>query len=251
MSEEKVPTGIKGLNDILNGGIPRGSLALVLGGPGVGKTILATQFLVNGINEFKENGIFATLLENPIRLKENMAKFGWNLGELEKSEKFRFIDASPTAPPPITRLSGEIRLGMISIGRREFSMISLIEAIQSAVEEINAKRIVLDSMASLIFQYADLTQRRKAILDLFESLISSKATCLVTQEQRNLGLERGIQDEEYLADGVIIMQRYQVGKILLRAIQIEKMKRSEIDDQPRPYKITDKGIAVFPKEVVF
>lgn len=251
MNEERVPTGIKGLDDILNGGIPKGSLVLIMGGPGVGKTILATQFLVNGINKFKENGIFATLLENPVNLQKNMAKFGWNLGELEKTEKFRFIDASPTAPPPITRLSGEIRLGMLSIGRREFSMISLIEAIQSRSEEINAQRIVLDSMASLIFQYTDVTQRRKAILDLFEALISSNATCLVTQEQRNLGLEREIQDEEYLADGVILMQRYQVGKILLRAIQIEKMKRSEIDDQPRPYKITDKGIAIFPKEVVF
>ena len=253
LSDERVLTGIKGLDELVKDGIPKGGIYLVLGGPGAGKTTLNTQFLVNGINEFKENGVFATLVEGADRIRKDMGQFGWDLDKMEKSGNLRLIDASPNAPDPITKMSGNIMysVGINSIGQREFSLINLIKAIQSNAEEIDAKRIVVDSMGALIFQYPEYIQRRNAIMDLFRALEATGATCFVAQELKDTGLERQLLDEEYLSSGVILMQSFKVGKVLTRVIQIEKMRRSAADNQPRPYRITNKGIEVFPKEGVF
>ena len=247
MSVDRALTGIPGLDEILNGGIPKGRVVLLMGGSGSGKTILSTQFLMNGIKEFGENGAYITLEESPAHIIEEMAQFGWNLSEAERLGKFRLVDASP-----IRKLPGEVQLGKVSIGRRDFSMITLIDAIQKNVKEIDAKRIVVDSISTLIFQYPEKNERRNAILDLVEALTSTGATCLIISElSTGGGFARVMQDEEYLAHGVILMQTVQVGKILTRAIQIEKMRRTSVDTQPRPYRITEKGIEIFSKEGVF
>jgi hypothetical protein len=86
--------------------------------------------------------------------------------------------------------------------------------------------------------------------ELMEALAETGATCLITTELRRPGFERSIDYEEYLAHGVILLQQLQVGKSLLRVIQIEKMRKTPVDNQPRPYRITDTGIEVFPRESV-
>ena len=246
MTNDRTLPGIPGLDDILDGGIPKGRIVLIMGGPGSGKTVLCSQFLINGIDKYQENGIFITLEEDPIYLHEEMAQFGWNFKEIEESGKLKIIDASPY------RLSNnEKDLGKLSIGSREFSIISLIEAIQSYVEKNDAKRLVVDSLCSMILQYPEPMQKRSAMLELIEGLAKTKATCLITQELKSEGIGRDFQDEEYLAHGVILLQTFQVGKIFKRSIQIKKMRRTSVDNQPRQYEITGKGIEVFPKEGIF
>jgi circadian clock protein KaiC len=246
MSNEKVPTGIRGLDEMLGGGLPKGRVILVMGGPGTGKTIFSTQFLVNGIEKYNENGVFVSLDESKIHYYSEMSKFGWNLAKYEAEKKFAFVDASP-----IRHLPGEIKVGKLTIGRREFSMLSLLEAIKAGAQSVKAQRIVVDPIASLIFQFPDPVERRTAILDLIEALVSLEATTILTTELRAYGLERAVQLEEYLAHGVIIMQILRVGRAYVRALQIEKMREAEIDVQPHPYKITSSGIEVFPEETVF
>jgi len=235
---------------MLNGGFPKGRVILVVGGPGSGKTILATQFLVNGIRNYGENSLFVSLDESKTHFYKEMMTLGWNLEELEKERKFMFLDASP-----IRHIPGEVKIGKLTIGKREFSMISLIEGIKSTTQTLDARRIVIDPIASLVFQYPDVVQRRTAILDLIEALIGTGATSILTLELRSAGvtsgLERSVQLEEYLAHGVIVLQTIQVGRSLVRAIQVEKMRETPIDTQPRPYKIGDNGIEVFPRESVF
>lgn len=243
---ERTLTGVPGLDELLHGGIPRGRIVLVVGGPGTGKTILCTQFLVNGIQKYGENSVLVTLDESKAHIHSEMAKFGWNLAELEKEKKLAFVDASP-----IRYVTGEVKIGKLTLGKREFSMLSLIEGVQRGVEMVNAKRVVVDPIASFIFQYPDMIQRRTAILDLIEALMNTGATCLLTTELRAGGLERSVQLEEYLAHGVIILQTLQIGKFLSRTLQVEKMRETAIDPQPRPYKITDTGIEVYPKESIF
>jgi len=244
--QARTPTGIPGLDEMLNGGFPKGRVILVVGGPGSGKTILGTQFLVNGIKSYGENGLFVSLDESKTHFYREMMTFGWNLEELEKQRKFMFLDASP-----IRHIPGEVKIGKLTIGKREFSMISLIDGIKSSAQTSDSKRIVVDPIASLVFQYPDLVQRRTAILDLIEALIGTGATSMLTLELRAAGLERSVQLEEYLAHGVIVLQTIQVGRSLIRAVQVEKMRETPIDTQPRPYKIGDGGIEVFPKESVF
>jgi len=239
-------TGIAGLDEMLNGGIPQGRVVLVVGGPGTGKTTLATQFLVNGIKKYGENSVFVSLDENKQHYYSEMEKFGWDLARLEHENKFAFVDASPIRSVP-----GEVRIGKTTIGKREFSLLSLVEGIRTAVRSTNAQRIAIDTIASLVFQYPDTVQRRNAVLDLVEALVATGGTCIVTSELRGAGTNRPVEPEEFLAHGVVLLQAIQVGRSLVRVIQVEKMRETPVDVQPHPYKITEAGIEVFAKESVF
>src|SRR5438105_15368108 len=83
-----------------------------------------------------------------------------------------------------------------------------------------------------------------------EALADTGATCLITTELRRPGFERSIDYEEYLAHGVILLQQLQVGKSLLRVMQLEKIRKTPVENEPRPYRITDTGIEVLPRESV-
>jgi len=219
---------------------------LVLGEPGAGKTILCSQFLTNGVNKFMENALYVSLEENRTHYDREMIQFGWDFSRVEKEGKFSFVDASP-----IRSIPGEVKVGKVTIGKQDFSLISLLEIIRSNAKAIDAKRIVIDPVSLLIFQYPDETHRRKALLDMVEALTDTGATCLLSSELHRVGIKgRVLQIEEYLVHGVILMQTIQTGKALERTIQVEKMRETRIDRQPRPYRITDNGIEVYPRESV-
>jgi KaiC/GvpD/RAD55 family RecA-like ATPase len=239
-------TGIPGLDEILGGGIPQGRVVLLVGGPGAGKTILATQFLVNGAKNYGEKSAFVSLDESKQHYHSEMAKFGWDIAKLEQERKFAFVDASP-----IRTIPGEVKIGKMTIGKKDFSLLSLIEGIKSGVKAIDATRIAIDPIASLVFQFPDVIQRRNAVLDLVEALVETGGTCMLTTELRVPGIDRAVQLEEYLAHGVIVLQTVQVGRSIVRSLQVEKMRETAIDMQPRPYRITQSGIEVFPKESIY
>jgi len=219
---------------------------LVLGEPGAGKTILCSQFLTNGVNKFMENALYVSLEENRTHYDREMIQFGWDFSRAEKEGKFSFVDASP-----IRSIPGEVKVGKVTIGKQDFSLISLLEIIRSNAKAIDAKRIVIDPVSLLIFQYPDETHRRKALLDMVEALTDTGATCLLSSELHRVGIKgRVLQIEEYLVHGVILMQTIQTGKALERTIQVEKMRETQIDRQPRPYRITENGIEVYPRESV-
>ncbi|MEM3737193.1 MAG: ATPase domain-containing protein [Candidatus Bathyarchaeia archaeon] len=246
MATFKVPTGIPGLDELLGGGLPRGRIILIVGGPGAGKTIMSAQFLFNGITKYGENGIFVSLEEAKHHFYREMINFGFDFNQLEKQKKFIFLDASP-----IRHMPDEVKIGKTSVGRSEFSIFSLVERIKTSAEIVNAKRIAIDPLTLLVFQYPDIFKRRAAILDLTEGLMTSDVTVLVTTELRRLGPNRDIDPEEYVAHGVITLQTLPIKRSSMRVIQVEKMREVAIDLQPRPYKITDKGLEVFPAESIF
>ncbi len=228
---ERVPTGVVGLDRMLRGGLPRGRTILLLGGPGSGKTILSVQFLYRGIYDHGENGVYVSLDESRGHLYREMEAFGWRLEDAEREGRFLFIDAHPR--------------------RMRFNVERLKSRIRDAVDEVSARRIVIDPLTSLTLVYPDVVRRREVILELFSLLDGLGSTNIATLELRARGLERGVQLEEYLAHGVIILQRIRADRGLVKTIEVEKMRGVDHDDQPRPYRITDRGLEVYAEEQVF
>jgi len=245
-SDSRTPSGVSGLDEMLGGGFPSGRVILVLGEPGAGKTILCSQYLMNGIERFKENGLLVSMEENKNHYESEMQQFGWDFANAEEQGKFSFVDASP-----IRAIPGEVKIGKLTIGRQDFSLLSLFELNRNNAKAINAKRVVVDPVSLLIFQYPDESQRRKALLDLVDAVTDTGATCILSSELHRIGLKgRLLQTEEYLVHGVVLMQTIAAGKTMERIIQVEKMRGTQIDPQPRPYRITSKGIEVYPRETV-
>ena len=241
-----VATGVSGADKILGEkGIPRGHSILIAGGPGSGKTTFGIQFLYKGATEHGEPGIYISLDEDPGDVKKNMSKFGWNLEELEKEKKLAFINVSPV------RLATSEKAGLIQLGMKEFKLIKLLEAIRAGVEEIQAKRVVIDPLTMFMLQYPDETERIYAMRDLIADFSKSGCTNVLISELRGTGLEREHQFEEYLAQGVILLRTAMKDDKLTRIFQVEKMRGLEVDNQPRPYNITSNGIEVYPTLTVF
>ena len=245
-----MPTGVEGLDELISGGIPRGRVILVLGGPGTGKTILASQFLYKGISQYNENGIFVSLDEGKNHYYSEMLKFGWDLKKAEEEGKFHFIDA--------TRLS---RVAMLkekmlkeetsSLRGKQLQIDRLIEELQEKIQQINAKRVVFDTLASLFYRFFDPIERRTAGVDLIEALSDINVTSIVTTELSYLGLERNLMDEEFLVHGVIMMQTLFYGGTTTRALQVEKMRGASVNPNLVPYTIDKNGIEIFPAMSVF
>jgi len=240
-----VPVGVPGVDEILAGkGIPKGHTILISGGPGSGKTTFATQFLYTGASEYNESGVYVTLDEDPIEIKNNMSKFGWNLKKLEEEKKILFINISPVRVMPQ-------ETGLIQLGMKEFRLVKLLDAIRKGIEEVDAKRVIVDPLTMFTLQFPDEVERIYAMRDLMRELKMLGCTNMLISELRGTGMEREHQFEEYLAQGVILLRTFLKESRLIRAFQVEKMRGLAIDNQPRPYQITNEGIEVFPRATVY
>jgi len=243
---DHVQTGISGVDAILGGvGIPRGHTILISGGPGSGKTTFAIQFLYTGAIEYGEPGLYITLDEEPEDIKKNTSQFGWDLDKLEREKKLIFINVSPVRVAPTERA------GLIQLGMKEFKLVKLLEAVRTGVEEIGAKRVVIDPVTIFMLQYPDEIERIYAMKDLIADFRKNGCTNLLISELKGTGLEREHQFEEYLVQGVILLRTVMKGDKLSRMFQVSKMRGLAVDNQPRPYDITDGGIEVYPTLTVF
>ena len=145
---DSAPTGVEGLDELISGGFPKGRIVLVLGGPGAGKTILASQFLYKGISQYNENGIFVSLDESKNHFYPEMLKFGWDFQKAEEEGKFLFIDATRLSRVAILK-EKMLKEETSSLRGKELQIDRLIEDLQAKIQQIGAKRVVLDTLASL------------------------------------------------------------------------------------------------------
>ena len=243
---EYVQTGIPGVDAILGGvGIPQGHTILVSGGPGSGKTTFAMQYLYTGATEHGEPGLYISLDEEPEDVKKNMASFGWDLHQLEQEKRLIFINVSPV------RTSSTERAGLLQLGMKEFKLVKLLEAVREGVEEIKARRVVIDPVTIFTLQYPDEIERIYAMRDLIADFRKNGCTNMLISELRGTGLDREHQFEEYLVQGVILLRTILKGDKWSRMFQVTKMRGLAVDNEPRPYDITDDGIEVYPTLTVF
>ena len=226
---ERVPTGIAGFDEMIEGGIPAGRTIIVIGGPGTGKTIFCAQFLNHGITKYGQKGLYVSLEERRSHLYREMCRFNWNLVKHEKEGKLAFIDATPSS-------------GRGAIPFR--SLEQVLREILRIAAEIHVQRIAVDGIASLLFEFPNLLDRRRAILRLVNALSDTGATTVLTNELSIANNGRPVQLEEYLTHGTVILQTLDDGSSSVRALQIEKMRETTVDPKFTPYLITSSGIEV-------
>ncbi len=245
-----VPTGVQGLDELISGGFPKGRVVLVLGGPGSGKTVLASQFLYKGLSDYNENGIIVSLDESKGHYYSEMLKFGWDFKKAEEEGKFSYIDATRLSRVALLK-EKMLKEESSSLRGKQLPIDKLLEELQTKIKEIDAKRVVLDTLAQLFYRFLDPIERRTAAVDLIESLSDLGATVLVTTELSQLGLERKIMDEEFLVQGVIMMQTLYSGGTTTRGLQVEKMRGVNVNNNLVPYTIDRTGIEIYPNMTLF
>jgi KaiC/GvpD/RAD55 family RecA-like ATPase len=248
---ERINTGIKGLDEMLQGGLPKGRTILVVGSPGSGKTTFGMQFLVGGAN-LGEPGLYISLEEKPERMKSNLVSFGWNLDSLEHDGKITFIDATELRKPSRRISQGAMSAeDRITLALPEITLGSLLRTIRKIAAEENTQRIVVDPITSLMLRYGEEAKRRRALLLFFDALQSLECSIIMISELRTSVLERRFQLEEFLSEGVILLHTMVHEGNVIRGMQVEKMRGIAHDTQLRPYQITQSGVEVFPKDRVF
>jgi len=248
---DRIVTGISGLDEVLNGGLPKGRSVLVVGSPGSGKTTFAMQFLVGGVKS-GETGLYVSLDEKPDRVKSDLASFGWNLDILEHDGKLTFMDASELKRPGQRLNQRSMQAdNPVALTIPELTLGSLVRTIRKVTAEEGTQRIVVDPITALLLRYPDEAKRRRALLFFFDALASTGCSCIVTSELRTAMLARRFQLEEFLSEGVVLLHTMVHEGNVVRGLQIEKMRGISHDTQLRPYQIGASGIEVFPKDRVF
>jgi circadian clock protein KaiC len=132
---KKTATGIDGLDEITEGGLPAGRPTLVCGGPGTGKTLFSLEFLVNGVFNYNEPGVFIAFEEKAEELAQNVSSLGFDLEKMQKEKKLR-IDYVHIDRSEIEETG-------------EYNLEGLFIRIGYAIDSIGAKRVVLDTIENL------------------------------------------------------------------------------------------------------
>ena len=231
-SPRKAPTGIAGFDHITRGGLPRGRTTLLLGGPGSGKTIFALEFLVHGVRNLKEPGIFVAFEEHSRRILANVESFGWNLPELENG-KLSFVDAQP-APDLIQ--SGDFDLG------------GMLAALQALIESTGARRIVFDALDVLLALLADPAARRREIYRLHDWLLAREVTAIITakaagDEISSIGHEP-LAFMQFMVDCGVTLNHKVVLGVSQRSLRVQKYRGTSFDENESPFIIGRSGFEV-------
>jgi circadian clock protein KaiC len=230
---QKIRTLIEGFDDIAHGGLPIGRTTIVSGTSGTGKTLLAIQFLYNGIHYCDEPGVFVTFEECPADIIKNAHSFGWDLQQLVDDGKLFILDASPDPE------------GQEVVGN--FDLSALIERIQYAITKYKAKRVSIDSVTAVFQQYDAASVVRREIFRLVARLKLMNATTIMTTERvEEYGPVARFGVEEFVSDNVAIVRNVLEGERRRRTIEILKFRGTTHMKGEYPFTITNNGINIFP-----
>lgn len=234
---ERVSTGIPGLDKVIGGGFPRGTNILVCGSSGTGKTIFCTQFLMAGIREQNEPGIFVTLEERASDLEEEMLSLGWDLTEYERNEKLIVLDAASRLNVPSDK---EFRMG------EGFDLDGLVLEVHRAASRIGAKRLVLDSIPALELKIAGPSEFRRALFRMSSLLLEIGMTSLLTTESTEPGLVSRYGIEEFVTRGVVVLSLEEEASDLKRFLRVLKMRGTMHSLRNIPFEIVKgQGIVLY------
>jgi circadian clock protein KaiC len=227
----KVSSGIRGLDEISGGGLPKGRPTLVCGGTGTGKTLLAMEFLVRGATDYGEPGVFVSFEERPAELAANVSSLGFRLKELQARKK--------------------IAIEYVRIERSEieetgdYNLQGLFIRVGSAIDSIKARRIAFDTLESLFAGLTNHSILRAELGRLFGWLKDRGITAVITAERGEGALTRyGL--EEYVADCVMLLEHRVSDEVSTRYLRIVKYRGSTHATNEFPFLIGKQGLSVLP-----
>ncbi len=224
-------TGIHGLDEITGGGLPTGRPTLVCGGAGCGKTLLAMEFLVRGATQFNEPGVIMSFEETAQELSQNIASLGFDLDELVKQKKI-FVDYVYVERSEIEETG-------------EYDLEGLFIRLGHAIDTVQAKRVVLDTIETLFSGFSNTLILRAELRRLFRWLKNKGVTTIITGERGDGTLTRqGL--EEYVSDCVIFLDQRVNDQITTRRLRVVKYRGSIHGTNEYPYLITENGISLLP-----
>jgi len=227
---EKSKTGIFGFDDITFGGLPKSRPTLIVGGIGSGKTFMSMLFILNGISDFKENGVFMTFEERSDELITNFSNLKYDITDYLEKKNLYFE---------------HLHIGQYELHESgKYNIEGLFVRIEQAIKLTNAKRIVLDSLDTL-FSNLDISLLRSEFKRLFSWLKEKNITAIITAEVGDIYLTR-LGLEENVADCVIELSNRITNQISTRRLRILKYRGSYHANNEYPFILDMNGIYIFP-----
>lgn len=227
----KAPSGIRGLDQIMAGGLPRGRPTLIAGGAGCGKTLFGMEFIIRGAIEHGEPGVFMSFEENEAELAQNVASLGFDLADL--------IARNLLAVEFVRVERSEIE------ETGEYDLEGLFIRLAYAIDRIKAQRLTLDTLEALFAALPNAAILRAELRRLFRWIKDRHVTAVVTAERGDGSLTRhGL--EEYVSDCVILLDNRVESQISTRRLRIVKYRGSRHGTNEYPFLIDADGISVLP-----
>jgi circadian clock protein KaiC len=229
MNESRVRTGIDALDDMIAGGLIRGSANLVEGAPGTGKTTLAMQFIYAGITLYDEPGLIITFEEFPQQYYHDALQFGWDFKKLEAEGKLKIIFSDPhTTLSEFDKIDGEF---------------------VSIVEQMGIKRVAIDSMTHFESICDDESELRDIERKFINSLKREGVTSILLRENDSLlGQVSKITSKiPFIVDTYILLRYVEIDSAIAKALLVLKMRGSDHHKDIRNFRITGRGIEVESK----
>ena len=228
---DKVKTGIKGFDKLVEGGFPRGKIILLSGTPGTCKTIFALQFLYNGATQFNEKGLYISFEERMQNLKNQALQFGWDFDKLEKEKKVEIISL-PAKSIKETTASEIIKLAV----KNKISRL--------VIDSLSALSINTPTTYSKVTELTDISIKRfmySFINDLRD--VKNGATSLLISQTTDGQLSRdGIS--EFICDGIVHINYESLGGKYSRTLTIRKMRETKNDEDIHAVEISHKGLVI-------
>ncbi len=227
---ERVKTGITGLDEMLNGGIPARRHVALYGGPGSGKTSFGFEFLYKGA-KMKENGVYVTLEETEEDIVENM-----------KTTFPMFTD--------VNKLIDEKKLNIVKPDKLELEEVANIIEVQ--ITENDVKRAVIDSATMIKLAFKSEIEYRQTLFEFLSLLRNLDCTSITTLEATSpMKSEIKFDIEHFVMDGIINLYNLDREDRRIRALEVFKMRGTNHSRDLVPFKVTPSGIKVYVGEKVF
>ncbi len=225
---DRVPIGVKGFDQLIQGGVPKGSTILVSGGTGSGKTIFATTFIYEGAKTFNEPGLLVTVEDNLRNFVWNMENFGWDIRSLEEKNLMKIyrmhIDPRKPIEPQIDKE---------------------LDIITSMVKDLGAVRLAVDSTTAFGAWLSDIGKLRNLLFRFSDTLKDLNCTTVLTSETNGKDFSAyGV--EEFVVDGIIMMYFIPPN----RSIFVRKLRGTKHSQTVHPCQITSIGVEVNPKDEI-